>query len=323
MHKSRRISRLVKLLFALLLMGSAELPGQSQLLDLRKDRAFFNEQIPTFENWLKETGLDPALQVSKVAVDSHKVSLILHFNYADKDSAASAWNELSRSFNKVSALALEERLFYKMAFVMELPYEQAEIQILNLPAFGQIPALDFSIYYDAVKEKIGRKGAFRTKVDEEVFIPAFVLDTAFVRQFTLSNAGELTEQFRYQLNTEIAYRLKNYFEKKTEKQYVFLQSKNPVILEVMNVKSEVIPPGLLSFTNPNERLLISIDHKPTAKGIQFFCTIDGKYGNGLIKPRSLLGFRDMSPEYSGELKRYAKVFTNERLYNWATQIVKQ
>jgi hypothetical protein len=287
--------------------------------DLRDDQAFFEQQLPVFQSWLEETGLSPALQASRVVADSHKVALFLYLDYADRDTAISAWNRLRRDFQENSALALEERLFFKMAFVLELPFGQAELRILNLPAYGQMPAVDGTIYYDAAEEKVARKGVFRTEVKEEVFIPAFVLDTSYTRQLSLS--CEMTEQLRYRLNQQLASRLKAYFEKKTDAQYVFVHNKNPVIVEVMNVKSEVIPAGWFGFTNPNEHLLIIVDHKSTAKGIRFFCTIDGKYGNGLLKPRTVAGFRDMSPEYKAELLRYGKVFTNDRLQGWATEII--
>lgn len=305
------------LIVAILLFSSPDILAQSP--DLRQDQAFFDQQLPVFQGWLEETGLSPALRAGRVLADSQKVTLFLHLEYADRDTTVSAWNQLRRDFQENSALALEERLFFKMAFVMELPFEKAELRILNLPAYGQMPAIDGTIYYDAAREKVARKGAFRTEVKENVLIPAFVLDTSYTRQLTLS--CEMTEQLRYKLNNQLASRLRSYFEKRTDKQYVFLHNKNPVILEVMNVKSEVIPVGWFGFTNPNEHLLITIDHKATPGGIRIFCIIDGKFGNGLIKPRSVMGFRDMSPEYKTELVRYGKVFTNDRLQGWVTEII--
>jgi len=301
----------------LLLLCCLQTQAQSQ--DLRKDQAFFDQQLPVFQSWLEETGLSPALQASRVVADSQKVALFLYLDYADRDTAVSAWNRLRRDFQENSALALEERLFFKMAFVMELPFHQAELRILNLPAYGQMPAVDGTIYYDAAEEKVARKGVFRTEVKEEVFIPSFALDTSYTRQLAMS--CEMTQQLRYQLNQHLAVRLKTYFEKRTDAQYVFVHNKNPVIVEVMNIKSEVIPAGWFGFTNPNEHLLITIDHKATPQGVRFFCTIDGKYGNGLLKPRSVMGFRDMSPEYKAELLRYGKMFTNDRLQGWVTEII--
>ncbi len=321
MRKNRWYFLVLRLFFGLLHLSYIQLNAQK--FDLRGNQAFFDQQLPVYQEWMEETGLSPALKASHVVVDSQKVRLVLVLDFADRDTAASAWNQLRQDFQKTSALALEERLFFKMAFVMELTLEQTELRILNLPAYGQLPAIDGTIFYDTLKEKVGIKGVFRTEVKAEVFIPSFVLDTSYTKNFAITNASNLNEESRYRLNNKIAIRLKNYFGKRTDMQNVFPRSRNPVVVEVMNIKSEVIPAGILGFTNPNEHLLITIDHKSTPEGIRFFCTIDGKYGNGLIKPRSVMGFRDMSPEYKCELARYINVFTNDWLHDWVVQIIKK
>jgi|GEM_PF-3059524 hypothetical protein len=306
-----------------IILLSANSEGIAQSTDLRNDQVFFIQQQAVYQGWLEETGLNPALQVERIQVDSHKVTLTLQFNYKDSDTATSAWNRLRQDFQENFGLALEERLFFKFSTVMEVKLEQAELRIINYPKYGELPVVDGTIYFDSAFKKVARKGIFRKEEKSNVFIPSFILDTSFTKRLSMSDSLNFTEQLQYKLNQELANRLRNYFEQKTDKKYVYLPNKNPIQLEVMNIKSEVIPAGWVSFNNPNEHLVITIDHKITKKGLDFFCTIDGKFGNGLFKPRSLRGFRDMSPNYKHELKRYTNEFATDKIDKWVKEILRK
>lgn len=313
-------NRFIRHLIFPILLTATLLQGQS--VDFRNDQAFFDQRIPVFEQWLNNSGLSMALSVENLAVDSQLVRLTLQFHYADPDTASSAWLKLKEDFQQQAGFSLEDRLFYKLATVLEVPFNHLELGFINFPSRGELPVLDFTLYFDPQSSTVSKRGFFRgPPVEGSIIIPFYELETDDICSTHFSFNEAFGEKERRQLNRQMGERLVHFYRQKTDDKHVSPYSWDPVVIEVMNIKSEVIPAGLVSFTNPNERLMVNLCFDLNDEGLLVLCTIDGQIGNGLFRPRVVKGFRDMTPDYQDELIRYTNQLILEQLDPWVREFL--
>lgn len=310
-------------IFALFLLTClAFTTASAQKDDLREDSLFFLEQEKNYQSWLNATGLGKSFSSKGLYILENSIVLQLEFLSAPEDTAIWALKRLRSDYLLQSGFPLEEELFYRMVSLLEITPPQAIIQIRNTPGTDGLPAIDFRIEYDLIEQRVGTKGFLRSTVKDSVFIPAFALSTSYNQSNKWIDVNTVSDNRRYAISQKIAAKFSEYFAQKTERRFIIPRCRNPVMCEVMNVKGEVVPPGFFGITDPYERLVFTIDVQPEKNGLRIFCTVDGKYGSGLFRPRTVQGFRDMFPEYHAELSRYTEHFTQFILYDWIIQIIK-
>ena len=101
-------------------------------LNLETDKNFFVEKSTEYDKWLKSTGLGNVLRVETVRVVPEAISLDLGFYTSNGDSVTVLWNALKRDFEKQDrGLTLEEELFNKMLYFMEIKPTQGYVQLFN------------------------------------------------------------------------------------------------------------------------------------------------------------------------------------------------
>jgi len=107
------------------------------------DSAFFSQQTQQYSKWLDEMGLSPYLKVKdfelkrtveekekKIArVEKGHFSLRLLFLTQNEDSAYRIWQGLENAFNEKEKVSLEEILFNKMTYLVQVPDTFCSIQI--------------------------------------------------------------------------------------------------------------------------------------------------------------------------------------------------
>lgn len=289
----------------------------AQEIDFRQDTTFFKQQLPIYEQWLKDSGLEQVLKVYDIEVKKNGCAMKLGFYYADSDSASVAWFQLKSDFEEADALTLEQRLFYKMTHVMEVPATNAKIYVSDTYDLTKIPCLDGKIYF--------KEGVIKSTIDfcrsaaKEIHLANFELKETLISSAKKLKSKKLEKlKNRKRIYIVIEKNARRYFEKKGVT-FSVLEKNSVFRFEVMNTKLEVFTSSWVDWFNPHELLTFTIKYTPIEDGIAIYCEIDGKYGSGLFKPRSLKGFREMEPEYKVEVKRYTDKFTAEKLTRWLSK----
>jgi hypothetical protein len=87
-----------------------------------EDDAFFELQMPYFQQWLNEYKIGDILKTDRLVTDLNEgiVTIYLKLNYQTADSAIAAYSKLKTKFAEKNTLPLEQVLFYKTAQLMEL-----------------------------------------------------------------------------------------------------------------------------------------------------------------------------------------------------------
>ncbi|MCB0633623.1 MAG: hypothetical protein R2824_13435 [Saprospiraceae bacterium] len=126
MHSGRLIS--------LFLLGNGlflSLAGAQSPADLREHHAFFDQQSSNYQDWLVESGIGQVLKVEHLKLTKDSVFLYLAFVDSDFDYQLNALHALQDTIRKKSVHTLEEKLFYKAIFFLEIPNDRLVIQLFD------------------------------------------------------------------------------------------------------------------------------------------------------------------------------------------------
>lgn len=281
----------------------------AQETDFLQDSSFFAQQASVYQEWLQSVGLGRALKVDGIKVRKQSVTIRLGFKYATEDSASTAWRQLKSEFEENSLFTLEERLFYKMIHVMEIPAINVEIIVSDNFNPAKIPCLYGRIYH--------KNGQVQSTVS-----PCRSQSNSIIIGYSeLKNKmAHATTNLKDKDSIGVRNRNKIYaiIEQKAQKHFVgdnvsFVAKKDSLLhLKVINVKRQVIKRSaidVVDFLDYHELLTIIIKYKPIRDGIRLDCFVDGKYGGGFYPTRSER-FKEMEPKYTADLKEYIEVFSN-------------
>lgn len=287
------------------------------------DGDFFIKQKSVYQSWLNQIGIGKTLEVCRWVVkpEQKKIFVKLRINHTTGDSAIYTWRRLQKDFGEASPLTLEEELFLKMLYIMEIEPNQAELSITHKTKSGQLPFFHAKIVYDKSRQ-IVFKSCSRSEVADSVSISRFRIKPGHITYDEILNNKEIGIEWTEKLLDSLLSKLKEYFEHKATEDteihsYRFGPGKFRV--RVKNIKSEVIS-GDKGILSPHEYLVFTIVLKKKAEGLLFDCIVDGKYGFALWKQREN-GFRDMHPKYEKELTIYAECFSNEILRKYIRKVL--
>ncbi len=111
-----------------LLLSPLLLIGQ---FSLEEDREFFESSSWKYQDWLENTGLGQVLKVHTIRVEPQKVTLYLAFHQEEPNRCWEQWRLLDQMMKQQWQQSLEERLFYTMTVLFNLPGTAASIQVYN------------------------------------------------------------------------------------------------------------------------------------------------------------------------------------------------
>jgi len=305
----------------LIILFITQFTTQGQSTDLFSDSLFFYEQERNYQSWLNDVGLGEALSTDGIQIYHNKIALHLKLQTSSADTAYWLFQRIVKDFGDSSPFSMEQTLLYRMISIMEIRPPEALIILRNRTEYGQLPSIDYRIFYDPATNIVVMKGTLRSIIRDSILLPAFILNTKINQQKQLNTVHDFTNSKLYKLKQKLGEKFVEHFSGKTEPRFVVKLCQNPLICEVMNVKGEVVPTGYFNILDPNERLVFTVEVRSERKGLHIVCMIDGKYGSGLFRPRTVKAYRDMVPEYAGELARYSQQFTQILLPEWIMQII--
>ncbi|AEE52510.1 hypothetical protein [Haliscomenobacter hydrossis] len=305
----------------------------AQYEDLSEDMPFFQQKAQEYQNWLENKSLSEALQVDHVQFKTFKdtgkkdyteLELILVLRTHDLDSAVGKWNSLKKSFDS-PADSLEAFLYRSFIHKMEINPAKGNIQIYIQDADRQyIPCFYIWIWWKngrIVSQK--QIQACKTK-SFEVLIPAYRVSnvgrgqTAKVAQSQIKSPQRVFNLISSYIKSNLlqAPRYQDILNDRKPIIEDSLREGNHYTFIVANLGKEVLSDQTRSFwekwvginTIAMERLCFQFDYSPNPDGsFNLKCTIDGKYGSGIFKPRKS-AYMNMDDDFDDFFELYKNKF---------------
>lgn len=297
--------------------------------DYSSDYDFFRKKSQDYQILLNAKGLGEVLKVEDVqfqralesdSLDYSELELIITINSTAIDTAIGMWRQLSDDFNN-SDDSLTDYLFRMFIHKMEIPEKNGNVQIYFKDKLGRFN----TCFYVWIWSENGR--TISEEMTKSCKSKPFVVT---IEPTIIDDSGhKKSDSIEYNRSVSadrVFNSILDYVDKKIKdpKYGLDLQDRIPIIesdsMRSQNVfKFTVANLGKEVFIDQNrtwwetiinittiaiERLTfefeyISIDDKK----FKLLCTINGKYGSGIFKPR-VSGYIDMEPEFSDLLESY-------------------
>ncbi len=306
--------------------------SQGQKESFRGSEDFFEYKIERYKLWLEKKGLSSIIDIEtwKLEKNDTEIELILSIQSSSLENGVAKWDSFCEiAKRQFSGVKIEEVLFRTFVKFMEVPREQANIQIYIPRKDGLGFETCFYIFIweqnDEIKVERNEKNCKSQNFVVEVEVPTLKKNP------TNSNLIIFDEgTTRRVFNSIIDYANQKYLTKG-------IQNRTPIITvsdsnatkgilrfsvedlsrEVLTNEKKSIWCQMIEFLwGPcndmrRERLEYTFHYVPTKKGGILQVILTGKYGSGVYKPR-ISGYMDMEPEFEEDfLEPYATLVRNE------------
>jgi hypothetical protein len=311
-------------------------PGRAMAQQsFRDDMPFFEQKAAEYQQWLREKGLGSTLRVDKVQFkttktgtkDYSEVELLLLVNSFDVDTAIAQWTQLKRAFDS-PADTLEHFLYRDFVHKMEIPAAQGNIQIYVKNRRGEYsPCFHVWIWVEKGRTFIEKKvGECKAKAFEVTVSPPRPVATGRSKTAKVSKPrtppphevfNTILLHVRESMLDQARYRTE-LNDRKPRIESDSLRTATTFRFTVANLGKEVLTDQTRSVwerwvrinTIAMERLTFQFEYQPAAAGAyNLKCTIDGKYGSGIFKPRTT-GYMNMETDFDDFFERYKDNFRN-------------
>lgn len=310
-------------------LGAVNLIAQESI-DYRQDSAFFYRQISSYERWLSTQNLDNYFRFDEtpLTIKKRRLTLNLFFLIKGVDASINGINQLNERFKTQTRFSLEEVLFQKALHYFEVLPEDLVLKVKSLPDdenqgfYGR--GVDSRLRYET--EGVSKNfivtpfSTLKTEVKDTLVINNFEIPPGLFSFLQLNLDSSKIKKKERELCSHIKQKAEEYFNKKGgEFLYSFPASTNSITINVKNFKHEVLKPGWIGgLFDPNEKLTFTIKilfPENENNLLRIPMIIDGKYGQGVFKARSL-DWHEMHPEYLADLDDYVKFTWKERVRTW-------
>lgn len=329
--------------FITLIVLQLALPCFAQNEDLSADLPFFEQKAQEYQHWLESKALSQVLQVDHVQFktsqatgkkDYSELELILLLRTQNVDSAVGQWNSLKKSFDS-PADSLESFLYRSFVHKMEIQPAKGNIQIYIRGQDGQyVPCFYIWIWWENARI-ITKKQVQNCKTKSfEVYIPPYRVNkigrgqTAKVATKTHDAQGVFNQISTYvKTNILQAPRYKTILKDRKPLTEDSLRMGNHYEFTLANLGKEVLTDQTRKIwekwvginTIAIERLRFQFDYLPNpAGGYQLRCSIDGKYGSGVFKPRKS-AYLNMENDFDDFFETYKNSFRQALLTRLSAQ----
>jgi hypothetical protein len=326
-------ARLLTFLLAILLPLTAITQPKPE--NLAADMPFFENKAREYQQWLENKGFSKALKVETVQfkkdknnqVDSTEIELLMALTATNVDSASGQWDQLKRDFDG-PADTLDAYLYRTFVHKMEIPETQGNIQIyVRDPKGVYIPCFYVWIWSEdgRIVSLKKREGLCKDK-KFEVTVPAYTIKTSGrgkTARVTKTKARTADEVFKTVLQyvNETMINIPRYQTEVTDRHPSITDSSSTasrLVFTVADMGKEVLTNQNRSwwekYVNVNtiamERLEFKFEYRRATTNDNSFtlnCTIDGKYGSGIFKPRKN-GYMNMENDFDDFFETYKNKF---------------
>lgn len=299
---------------------------------------FFHRQIQPYQSWLDQSGLGQVLYARETEVRGDSLLILyLGFHAANTDTVLAQWDLLKRGFDALhSGATLEQELFHKMTYYMEIAPEKAQVRLFD--TYEQVNGAYKTACFkariqfaaDSVKTSVGRcmdetriiavqapqlQGArsrtavasFKTKNSKQAVFARLLpyLQARYTRQ----QCDDRYPNFQHLDNGEDLHFIVNDLCRE-----VLTDAENPWWCQALYG----LGCGSCKNCIKRERLDVHIAYLETRQGYQLKLDVNAAYGSGWYdKPRDN-GYHDIQLERPADLKKYADRLSSE-LYTFLSK----
>ena len=314
-------------IFLLLLPTLLAAQPASNLLD---DKDFFDEKKIEYGKWLKASGLGKVLRVETVRVAKEAISLDLGFYTTNSDTVTAQWNALKRQYEQQDrGTTLEEALFHKMLYFMEIKPTQGYVQLYN--SYDTKKDL-YVCFYRGIKWADGKvavkEEGCKTVVDSITVVPANLSNLRTVAKGDIARKSDKTpvfEQIKAYIERRYKAKLQECEFRKPE--VTWLDTEGELYFKVMDLCKEVLDdetnpwwcnllePACTTCRNCRKReyLEMHIRYVPLATGYRIYVSIDAKIGSGWYQEVKRGAYKNMELDYKRYVEDYSKKFKTQLL----------
>lgn len=336
----KRFYRLI--ITATMLLYGWSVAAQPSKQNLAKDLPFFQRKSAEYTHWLDKEGLGKVLAVHGVRmrpqknnIDSTELELILTLRTTDNDEANVLWKTLKKGFDSAED-TLEQYLYRIFVHKMEIPGAQGSIHIYTKNRSGdpifpksardsttfrvwiwQEPdaRLGYRIASEAIFPRMKSKEFTLTVKPPEVKTASKSKGTKVVKP-RVKTANEtfdvILKYMRDSLLNQPRYRTAECNDRRPYMTNDSIRLPNAFSFTITDLGREVMTHKYRSSWEqfwgynsiPMERLSFRFEYIPVQGGFTLKCTIEGKYGSGVFKPRNLQGYMNMEPDFDSFFETY-------------------
>jgi hypothetical protein len=297
----------------------APLVVSAQSEDLEKDLPFFKQQESTYQRWLDQAGLGQVLRVHGTGIDQDRLSLYLGFRYQNLDSIQAGWESLKKAFEANRPMSLERELFGKMLHFMEVPQEQAAVQLYDTYDVTRAPLFFRGIYFDGGTVKVDESDA---RADRKITLsPAKLGGMKKMSAATFRAKYDKAKVY----SSILAYLNERYTKDpcaNREPELTIYEEDNLLRFRVTDLCREVLTdaanPTLCALVDRlgypcnwvrREKLDYTIAYQPHPDGFVLHIQVEGSYGSGRLKEVPRGAYYSMELEFKPYLEEYADKIT--------------
>lgn len=317
-----------KIVFPLFFFFPFLLFSQESLL---KDTAFFREQTKLYQKWLEEEGLSQVFEIRDFLIlpqnkvkDVH-LSLRLRFLVQEKDSALRIWAGANQQYLQNEKIPLQEALFDKMTYFMQVPEDNASIQIQLLDGRRGI-----FIYLD--ESKLVIEGTEQKSIEPDPIsislkhtgkkMTQAQFDAKYTNEYVLGQVFAFAQN-RYQKQKATCKGRQARVQKLRSAENQLRFEVLDLCLEVLTDEQESPICGFYQMLGGDcnwktrEWLTCTFTYlpNPTSGGFSLHLRVDGKVGSGYYDALPRSAYHDMETDYKEYLERYAdKIMEEVRVY---------
>ena len=257
------------------------------------------------------------MTVREIDVEKNQVSLYLEMPFSETNAVISAWTGLKERYDKLGATSMEEVLFYKGAFFMQLGFEQFNVQVYYTydKTVSQAEAFYKAIYYENEELAIDTSLP-RSKIEEVVIeIPDLEI-----------KGGLASERLEKTWSKDVVFDkiekcAASYFlapSKKVEgrvPKFEVIPNRNTLQFyltkEVVDNASNIWCPLIKLFYDdcnhyPREWLLFTISYERKGSEVILTIEVDGRVGSGIFENARRGSYINIEVEHEAEMERYAQ-----------------
>ena len=299
----------ISILVSIVVLLQVPIQAQPNEFSLTKDLEFFYEQKDQYQEWLIYRGFSPILSVEDIEVTKDRLSLYLKFPYQNLDSIVSAWDTLKYTFEQTNSISLEQKLFYKLAHLMEVRQSQINVQIYDTYDLRKEPLFFRGIYFDT------ESGRIKVSTSD----PKSEIRKIVLRPKAIGGKRPSVENFQKSLSKELVFQTiltyaKNKYNRSPcdgrKPQVSTLETGEVLRFEVHDLCREVLideanpilceyvlrPLGYKCDWAKREMLDFIITYDALIDGIKLTIEVDGKFGAGFYNQIERGGYIAMDKE---------------------------
>lgn len=252
---------------------------------------FIRTQLATYRDWLSYNQLSKLVRADTIRNDSEQYTLTM--TIASKQD----WEQLTKIFDTLYHQSIATLLLKRLKFQLDMPNDAVAINIDAPDATIIITQKDKKVSAETWK----KMGMEATTTPLSVFYEITNIDLP-----TTLVSNRSTEDILQRIKSGLPVFFQKYKPRIEQSKFdVIYNNGNYLIIEVNNIVSAVLDEGYF------EHLTLTFEFKFADQKTSVTQDIEGKYAAGIIwAPRSSR-YKDMTPKYTKQLKRFSMILTTK------------